>query len=233
MASASELLLAPNDGSREEFEELLTDRGVPQSRWDTLPPALSPENACSIEGLAGAEQGLTLLYAGGTNGFYRQDIFLAAVAELSRQDGFHLDLVVRQSEAQDLAESLDRADVAPGGKVRVITDDLSTYVPATANVLGVVLLDGRYATRAFPYKTVSMLERGLHVLCFEDMAIVPFLRRYDAGVTCSRDVASVVAAVQAYRARHDRVDVALVLEQESWSARLDSLWDRLQALPGS
>ena len=229
MASVTELFLAPNEGSRTEFQELLSNHDVDTAHWSVLPPALHPDNVCNIESLAKKVPGLTLLYAGGTNGFYRQDVFLSAIAELSKERGFHLDLVVRDAEAEHLAESLQRASLAPRRTVRVITEDLSRYVPLTPNVLGVALLDGRYATRAFPYKTVSMLERGLHVLCFEDMAIAGFLDKYDAGVFCDRDVASVVDAARRYRDRHDRIDVSALMANESWTARIDDLWSTMVA----
>ena len=223
MAAETELFLAPNQGTEAAWAGLLAAEGLQHRRWGSLPPALHPDNVCTIEGFAAGVPGLTLLYAGGSNAFYRQDIFLGAVAELSKVPGFHLDLVVREAEAADLAESLERAGIVSQDAVRVITEDLSRYVPVTGTVLGVAVLDGTYAAHAFPFKTVSMLERGLHVLCFEDMAVADFLRRYDAGVLCGRDVASVVEHARAYAERHDRIDVPALLRQESWAARVDQV----------
>ncbi len=228
LSGATDLFLAPNEGSVREWQRLLGAHGVTHDRWDALPPALHPDNVCDIGGLAGGAPGLTVLYAGGTTGFYKQDVFLEAVAELSGDEGLRLDLVVPPTDADALRESLTGAGVVQGS-TRVIVEDLSRYVPLTGEVVGVALFDGHYATHGFPFKTVSMLERGLHVLCFRDMAVADFLGRYEAAVLCDRDPASVVAAVRAYRSGHGRIRVHELLEAESWSARVDRLRDLLAA----
>lgn len=228
LAEVTEVFLGPNDGSAAEWESLLSPHGVTHRRWAGLPPALHPDNVCDIGRLAEQEQGLTMLYAGGIGGFYKQDVFMAAVAELSSDDGLRLDLVVPATEVDALRSQLEQAGVSSDAAVRVIVQDLSWYLPVTRDVVGVVLFDGKYAAHAFPFKTVSMLERGLHVLCFDEMAVADFLRPYDAGLLCDRDAGSVVDAVRAYRQRHDRIPVAALLEDESWGARVRQVRDLLK-----
>ena len=223
MAAVTEVFLGPNDGSAAEWESLLgrtaSRTGAGRACRRRCTPTTSATSAVSPS----RNPGCTLLYAGGIGGFYRQDVFLEAVAELSRDEGIRLDLVVPAREVDSLREQLASAGVSPDAAVRVIVEDLTRYLPATRDVVGVVLFDGHYAAHAFPFKTVSMLERGLHVLCFDQMAVADFLRPYGAGLLCDRDPASVVEAVRTYRERPDRLPVEQLLEEESWAARVRQL----------
>jgi hypothetical protein len=122
---------------------------------------------------------------------------------------------------------LAEAGLSIGPAVRVLNQELSHYVPPTRSVLGVLLLESRYAAGAFSFKTVSMLERGLHVLCYSDLAVAEYLREHDAGVLCDRSVEAVVSAIRAYENRHDRIDLRRLLASEAWDARVEGLWQDL------
>lgn len=215
----SDVLYAPSESSRLEFGKLLAPHGISTATWLTLPPGLHPHNVCQVERLSGRKRGLTLLYAGGMNDFYRQDMFLSAVAELQKEPDFFLDMVVRERELPFVERAIARAGV-DSERTRVLTQDLSAYVPRTRTVLGVILLDGEYARFSFPYKTVSMLERGLHVLCYADVPTTSWLSRFGAAVPCDPHPESILSSARAYKDRHDRINVDQILESESWHARL-------------
>ncbi|MCV7472840.1 hypothetical protein ABZ787_06845 [Micrococcus luteus] len=224
MGGAADLLLAPSDASGRGFDDLLRRHGLEGWDWFPSPPGVDPGNVVGPEAARGSEPGITLLYAGGLNSVYSMDRYLESIQGLDGR--FLLDFVVRESEKGRLAADLDRHGIPVDDRVRLITAELDHYRPRTADCFGVILLDSEYARFSFPYKTVSMLEHGFPILCFEDMGIASFVRDNGLGVACERSATGVrdgieelttVGAPGLAEARHT----------QSWEARIAEVRARL------
>lgn len=190
----AEMLLAPSEASGDGFNRLLTAHGETARTWVPLPPAVAEANVVDAGGLHPVAEGATLLYAGGMNSVYGMDDYLAAVSDGST--GYFLDFVVRDEEADYLRACLDRHGLLDQERVRILTVPLDLYRPRTAVCLGIVLLDSDYARFSFPYKTVSMIERGFPVLCYQDMGIAEFVREHRVGIDCERTTESIRAGIE-------------------------------------
>lgn len=217
LQAAADRLAAPSAASGEGFDSLLARHGRPGVDWLPLPPAVAEANTMPAYAPAIGGEGLTLLYAGGVGGIYGLGLYLSAVAGLEAD--VHLDFVVRPAERGLLDALLEEHGLAGRPGLRVTTVPLEWHVPATRDVVGVVLLGGEYARFSFPYKTMSLLERGYPVLCFEDMGIAPFLEENGVGLGVARTPEAVRAGLRAL-ARAGAPGMAAARRAQSWDARV-------------
>mgnify|MGYP001130131505 CR=1 FL=1 len=190
----AEMLLAPSEASGDGFNRLLTTHGETAREWVPLPPAVAGANVVDAGDIRPVAEGTTLLYAGGMNSVYGMDDYLAAVSDGGT--GYLLDFVVREEEADYLRTCLGRHGLLDQERVRILTVPLDLYRPRTAACLGIVLLDSDYARFSFPYKTVSMIERGFPVLCYQDMGIADFVREHRVGLGCDRTAESIREGIE-------------------------------------
>ncbi|AYO49422.1 hypothetical protein ACH0BH_04185 [Micrococcus luteus] len=217
MAAAADRLAAPSAESGAGFDALLARHGRGPVDWLPLPPAVSPANTVPADAPAIGEEGVTLLYAGGVGGIYGLGQYLTAVGTLDPQ--VRLDFVVRAGERSVLEDLLAEHGLADRPGLRITTVPLEWYVPATRTVVGVVLLGGEYARFSFPYKTMSLIERGYPVLCFADMGIADFLERNRVGLGVARSSEAIRAGIAAL-VRDGAPGMAEAQRSQSWAARV-------------
>lgn len=217
MAAAADRLAAPSAESGAGFDALLARHGRGPVDWLPLPPAVSPANTVPADAPAIGEEGVTLLYAGGVGGIYGLGQYLTAVGTLDPQ--VRLDFVVRAGERSVLEDLLAEHGLADRPGLRITTVPLEWYVPATRTVVGVVLLGGEYARFSFPYKTMSLIERGYPVLCFADMGIADFLERNRVGLGVARSSEAIRAGIAAL-VRGGAPGMAEAQRTQSWDARV-------------
>lgn len=220
----SDLLLSPSTASGEGFNRLLTKHGESERAWVPLPPAVAGANVVDAGGLRPVAEGTTLLYAGGMNSVYGMDDYLAAVSD--GETGYLLDFVVRDEEADYLRTCLDRHGLLDQERVRILTVPLDLYRPRTAVCLGIVLLDSDYARFSFPYKTVSMMERGFPVLCYRDMGIAGFVREHRVGIDCERTTESIRAGIE-HLVEVGAPGLERARTTESWDGRVQTVREAL------
>ncbi|WP_309081889.1 hypothetical protein [Zhihengliuella sp.] len=222
----TDLLLAPCEASAEGFKGLLAGHDETEYRWASMPPAVAPANAVTPH--AGAAGTTTLLYAGGIGSFYAMDSYLRAITSLPA-DQFRFDFLVRPAEVENLVRFLTAHGLEEDPRVSITTDELDVYAPRDGATIGTVLLDSEYARFAFPYKTVSMLEKGFPLLTYRDMAIADFVESNGIGAVCERTAESVAEALEAM-SRHDYTEaIRRARVTESWTSRLDRLTALLDA----
>ena len=217
MAAAADRLAAPSAESGAGFDALLARHGRGPVDWLPLPPAVSPANTVPADAPAIGEEGVTLLYAGGVGGIYGLGQYLTAVGTLDPQ--VRLDFVVRAGERSVLEDMLAEHGLADRPGLRITTVPLEWYVPATRTVVGVVLLGGEYARFSFPYKTMSLIERGYPVLCFADMGIADFLERNRVGLGVARSSEAIRAGIVAL-VRDGAPGMAEAQRSQSWAVRV-------------
>ena len=150
-------------------------------------------------------------------GIYGLGQYLTAVGTLDPQ--VRLDFVVRAGERSVLEDMLAEHGLADRPGLRITTVPLEWYVPATRTVVGVVLLGGEYARFSFPYKTMSLIERGYPVLCFADMGIADFLERNRVGLGVARSSEAIRAGIAAL-VRGGAPGMAEAQRTQSWAARV-------------
>jgi len=217
MTAAADRLAAPSAESGVGFNALLARHGRGPVDWLPLPPAVSPANAVPVDAPGMGEDGLTLLYAGGVGGIYGLGQYLTAVATLDAH--VRLDFVVRAGERAQLEEQLAEHGLADRAGLRITTVPLEWYVPETRDVVGVVLLGGEYARFSFPYKTMSLIERGYPVLCFSDMGIADFLEQNHVGLGVARSSEAIRDGIVAL-VRDGAPGLAEARRTQSWAARV-------------
>ena len=217
MAAAADRLAAPSAESGAGFDALLARHGRGPVDWLPLPPAVSPANTVPADAPAIGEEDVTLLYAGGVGGIYGLGQYLTAVGTLDPQ--VRLDFVVRAGERSVLEDLLAEHGLADRPGLRITTVPLEWYVPATRTVVGVVLLGGEYARFSFPYKTMSLIERGYPVLCFADMGIADFLERNRVGLGVARSSEAIRAGIVAL-VRDGAPGMAEAQRSQSWAVRV-------------
>lgn len=217
MAAAVDRLAAPSVESGAGFDALLARHGRGPVDWLPLPPGVAPANTVPPGVLTGGGDGVTLLYAGGVGGIYGLEQYLSAVDGLDPQ--VRLDFVVRPGERALLEGMLEVHGLADRPGLRVSTVPLEWHVPLTRDVVGVVLLGGEYARFSFPYKTMSLIERGHPVLCFADMGIADFLRRAGAGAGVDRSPEAIRAGLAAL-VRDGAPGMADAQRGHTWDARV-------------
>ena len=219
LAAAADRLAAPSIESGRGFDALLARHGRAGHDWVPLPPAVAPANTVPPGLRAPGDEGLTLLYAGGVSGIYGLGQYLDAAARLD--EAIRLDFVVRPGERDALDALLEDHGLADRPGVRVTTVPFEWYVPGTADVVGVVLLGGEYARFSFPYKTMSLVERGYPILCFADMAIAAFLEENRLGLGVDRDADAIRAGLERL-AELGAPGVGEAQRSQTWGARLNA-----------
>lgn len=227
VGGAVDVLLAPSVASGAGFDQLLGRHGLERRDWVPAPPGVTVTNVSDGSSRPRHRQGTTLLYAGGLNNVYSMDSYLECVRALGPD--FLLDFVVRAAEAERLEADLEKHGIPVDGRVRLITAELDHYRPRTSRCVGVILLDSEYAKFSFPYKTVSMIEHGFPILCFEDMGIADFVRQNGLGVACERSVRGVLAGIEDL-ATHGAPGLEAAPRTQSWDSRLADLRSRLEGL---
>lgn len=217
----ADVLLAPCAESGEGFNRLLTEHGESAREWKPMPPAVAAANVMDAASLDPAEDGTTLLYAGGLNSVYGMDLYLTAIRD--QVDEFLLDFVVREDDVPFLHSLLERHGLADASdRVRIQTMPLDLYRPRTTTCLGMILLDSEYARFSFPYKTVSMIERGFPILCYDDMAIADFVCRLSVGVACARTPEGIRQGIERLTAAR-APGLAEARHTQTWNARVNEL----------
>lgn len=217
-----DVLAAPSEAAGAGFNALLKRHGEPARTWFPLPPAVAPQNVATglPEAIGAGDESTTLLYAGGVSELYGLDEYLAALTGLD--ESLLLDFVVRPLEVDRLHTMLEYHGLQDRPGLRVITESLEWYVPRSQRSIGAVLLGGSYARFSFPYKTMSLIERGYALLCFEDMAIADFVRDRRVGLACPRSQEGIREGIEAL-VNADLSGLAQAREQETWEARVTDL----------
>ncbi|CAM3634762.1 hypothetical protein E4A47_01665 [Micrococcus flavus] len=217
MAGAADALAAPSTESGMLFDDLIRRHGRGGHAWVAVPPGVEPRAVVDAADAFPAEDGVTLLYAGGVSSVYGLDLYLEAAAGLEAD--VRLDFVVRVGERAHLEELLERHGLADRSGVRITTVPLEWHVPLTRSVVGSVLLGSGYAALAFPFKTMSLVERSHPILCFSDMAIADLVQGEGLGTAVERDVASVRAGLQRLVAE-GAPGMAAAQRAHSWGMRM-------------
>ncbi|WP_298713205.1 hypothetical protein [uncultured Micrococcus sp.] len=217
LASAADRLAAPSEESGEGFNALLERHGRAPRAWLPLPPAVAPANTVPPGLTQPGESGLTLLYAGGVSGIYGLGQYLDAVTALD--PATRLDFVVRPGERAELDALLDERGLSGRPGLRITTVPLEWYVPLTRSVVGVVLLGGEYARFSFPYKTMSLIERGFPILCFDDMGIASFVGDNRVGLAVARSPEAIRSGLEEL-GRSGAPGMVDAQRSQTWGARV-------------
>lgn len=218
-------LLAPCEASVRGFQGLLRGYDDNAYRWGAMPPGVAAENSVAARPGAGVT---TLLYAGGVGSFYAMDSYLSAISSLPREQ-YRFDFLVRAAEVENLMSFLASHNLDSDPRVTISTDELDVYVPREGTTIGTVLLDSAYARFAFPYKTVSMLEKGFPLLTYRDMAIADFVESKGIGEVCDRTPESLAETLEAMRDREYTSGIEKARISESWTSRIKQLESLLAA----
>ncbi|GAB2892675.1 glycosyltransferase family protein [Neomicrococcus lactis] len=222
LESVVEVLAAPSKDSGEGFNEMLKEHNHQAIDWLPLPPGVALENV--PEGRTAIKrEGTTLLYAGGIGDIYGMDNYLEAAAKLA-QEGYFLDFVVRAREVDSLFARLHELGLKDDSAVRIIHADLENYIPRTELCIGTILLDSDYARFAFPYKTMSMIERRFPILTYADMSIASFVEEASVGVKCERSVESIMDGVKRIESSDHNFTFEEAQKLNSWGERLRSVF---------
>ncbi|MGY5318939.1 hypothetical protein ACXA45_06835 [Neomicrococcus lactis] len=227
VARRADVVYAPNAESGDGFNSLLRRGGHDEFEWHALPPGVAFANVSTPAAFA-QNTGLTLLYAGGTNSVYGMSTYLEAAKEQPKE-GVYFDFVCREAEVDDLIEALRSAGLEDDPRVRIQHVELENYVPQTPTTVGTVLLDSEYAKFSFPYKTVSMIERGFPILTYQDMAIADFVREVGVGVVVERTAASISAGINQIRDHIHEFGFDSARRANSWESRVATVEQDLDA----
>lgn len=220
LEAVTDLLVAPSDTSAQHFNTLLENAGLSRRQWFALPPAVNPHSAVAPVEPPGPKDDITVLYVGGTGSIYAMDGYLDALQHLPER--FKIDFIVRPPEKEQLSEDLSERGLLTGDRTRLLSTTLERYWPRTKHCIGTVLLDSEYGRLSFPYKTVSMLERGFPTLCYEDMGIAEFVTSHDIGIACGRSSEQIVAGIT--RLADEWVGgIRTAQQHETWGVRVRSL----------
>ena len=220
--------VAPSLESKMMFETLLESNCEVSFADDELPPGLT-QSACAL--VRGPQEGMTFAYSGGIGSAYRMDAYLKAVTsillnETSSSSGFgtvYFDFVVRPQEQQALIKQLEELGIAESPFIRVLNGDFNGYRPLTEKACGVLLLESDYGKGAFPYKSVSYLEKGFTILCFKDS---PVNRLFGPlGVTFATGYESSEVAATMARVVEDDTHISWqeIWQKHSWAERLKKI----------
>lgn len=230
IADRCDVLFAPVRATGRLYNQLLEGAGQRPRDWHPLPPAVAPANVCDTASLLGdnLELGTTLLYAGGQGAVYGMDRFLTAITQLPRH-GYWFDFIARPGEVEHLIQSLADYGLADDPRVRISTNALDTHLPRTSRCIGINLLDSDYAKAGFQYKTVSMLERGFSMLCFEDMAIADFVTGNRVGIACERSTESIISSIAQIEEKISPEDLDVAQRSQTWQLRVEEILEALTA----
>lgn len=216
----TDILAAPSGASGEGFNGLLVAAGEKERQWLPLPPAIQPQNIVDDTALVGV-QGVTLLYAGGISEIYGMELYLSAIGGLDELT--MIDFVVREPEAEPLKRELERLGLFESERIRILHTTMDLYHPRTSRTLGIILLDSKYAKFAFPYKTVTMIERGYPILCYSDMGIAEFVVSNDLGIAVERNVDSVREGIKTLIAE-GAPGIQKARKTETWKSRVEQIF---------
>lgn len=219
IGGAADLLLAPDPASVDGFQRLLRAHKSPDTPWQALPPGVAKENIFDASDSSVRRTGPTLLYAGGVGAIYSMSNLLSALQQLVERN-FYVDFVVRQGETDQLIEEIESFGLAEHSHVTISTNSLDVYVPSSNSTIGAILLDSEYARFSFPYKTVSMIEKGFPIITYSDMAISEFVQENSVGEVIQRDVESLIETLERMAQSDYRAAMSAARETESWDARV-------------
>lgn len=222
VSEVSDVFFAPNEESAAGFTALLGRHNPSKIKWVALPPGISTSNTLSVhpsDPPISSEQRTTFVYSGGVGEVYNMDLYVQAISQLDPQR-YYFDFIVRQDEQELLAKSFEGLSPESIASVRILSLDLIDYIPRTTRCVGVILISSTYANFSFPYKTVSMIERGYPILTYTDMAIARFVHSELVGMTCERTVESITDAMYEI-SRSDYATYRFVecREANSWEMR--------------
>lgn len=226
LEAVTDLLVAPSDTSARYFNTLLESAGLSGRQWFALPPAVNPHSAVAPVAPPVPKDDITVLYVGGTGSIYAMDGYLDALQHLSER--FKIDFIVRPSEKERLRETLSDRGLLTADRTQLLSTTLERYSPRTRHCIGTVLLDSEYGRLSFPYKTISMLERGFPTLCYDDMGIAEFVTSHDIGVACGRSTDQIVAGITRL-ADGWVAGISAAQQHETWGARVTSLLRELRS----
>ncbi len=224
IAGLVDALAAPSAGSGRLFNKLLRNAGHPERTFIPLLPAVTAANVTPPRSGGGGET--TVLYVGGANSIYVMDTFMRALHDLPEE--FRADFIVREAEVDGLRAMLARHDVEEAHRIRILHTTLDRYRPPTPRCVGTVLLDGSYARSSFPYKTISQIERGFPILCYDDMEIAEFVTGLEVGIACERSAAAIREGLITL-ARDGAPGLERAQREQTWRHRLDDLFETLEA----
>ncbi|WP_445154064.1 hypothetical protein ACTWLI_12030 [Arthrobacter sp. Hor0625] len=198
LSEVCDLFFAPNSESAVAFKGYLGSHNPINVEWAPLPPGISWSNTLPVKssGLSGeSTDRTTFVYSGGVGDVYNMDTYLEAISQLN-PDQYYFDFVVRKEEQDALTTSIGQLSSVTREAIRVLNVDLADYIPRSDRCVGIVLISSTYANFSFPYKTMTMIERGYPILTFADMAIAEFVVSESVGVTCGRSAQSVAESMQ-------------------------------------
>lgn len=218
VAGRADILACPSDSSAEGFNGLLRTHGQVQRKWLSLPPAIARENIVRPLGTENSDK-VTIVYSGGVSSFYGMDLYIEAVSTLP---DVYLDFVVRPADEHQLTEALKRFGLEEDPRIRILNSTMDFYVPRTQPCFGAILLDSSYAKFSFPYKTVTMIERGFPILCYSDMGIADFVVENNVGVAVDRNAESLRNGIETLRDSSAQ-GMEGVRRREDWNSRVDKI----------
>lgn len=232
ISEVCDIFFAPNAESAAGFKGLLGSQNPSNVDWIPLPPGVSRSNTLperSSAALTPSDNRTTFVYSGGIGDVYNMDTYVQAISRLDPKRYF-FDFVVRRDEQESLTKSIELLSSATREAVRVLNVDLVDYIPRSERCVGIVLISSTYAKFSFPYKTMSMIERGYPILTYSDMAIADFVESESVGMTCGRSVESVADSMQNIAASdYASYRFSECRESNSWGARANSIRVSLDA----
>lgn len=229
ISRTSDIFFAPDESSISSFKDLL-GKNNPEIEWLPLPPGTAFTNQITNDYDISGSAKLTLTYSGGIQGIYRMDTFIDSIVPLCLNESIYVDFVIRDEDAETLRELLQFHKLDSTDAIRILQTDFEDYQPRTPKSVGVIILDTDYAKMAFPYKTVSMLEKGMPILTCDDMAVGKFVEHEQIGRSVPRDISVIRTAIielstsdwEQFRVRDSQM-------ANSWTQRIKFVRESLQA----
>lgn len=217
-------LLSPSRESSRLFNELVAHKIDVEFNDDELPPGVNLANCVRIEGEL---PGVTLLYSGGIGAAYKMPSYLDAIAQYlltetprMRQSSLFFDFLVRPAEEHLLLDELQERGIAEHPDIRILNGDFDNYESKTQETIGVLLLESDYATSAFPYKSVSYIEKGLRFLAFRGSPVERFFGPSGVVISCEADSTALVETLKKLlRASDNEVAWNSIWHQQCWENR--------------
>lgn len=227
IADLGAVLFAPSKQSGDVFQDLLNNAGHKNTySWQSLPPGVFVEQLLEPIATTTASTGtLNLVYSGGFGGIYDIEMLIQALKDIDID--WNLDLIVRQSDvpAIELAFSeLSRE------RVTIHHGEFKNWKPKAGKNLGVVLLNSQYGNAAFPFKTISYLEKRIPVLAYEGSPAAEFAEAWGVGVSCEPSVESIKDILQSVAHSEWTEDAQWVeaLAENTWDERASSIRSALE-----
>ncbi|WP_022871602.1 hypothetical protein [Yaniella halotolerans] len=218
-----DILAAPSNAAGQGFNQLLDSVGEKHRDWFALPPGVQPQNVFDDHWIS-ARNATTVLYAGGISSIYSMDIYLAALRDTD--DDVLIDFVVRKPEEPELRDALNRIGLLDSDRVRILNTTMNLYRPRTSQTLGAILMESEYAKHSFPYKTMTMIERGYPIICFKDMGIANFVESNQLGKAVERTEDAIRTGINTL-IQTGAPGIPLVRARETWDHRVGQIFDML------